>query len=138
MDKNSDIKTRSLVYVVNTDCVDTEKLKEIIKQSTGIESQLLPVKALDFLDKGNVLTIRNLINSNKNVSEVKLKITQQVFQEKFETDLGRYYTSKDTFGNTVLHECNIPLDTEVVQWFYNGTGLLSLTLNSKQLEINHV
>ena len=81
------------------------------------------------------LTIRNLINSNKNISEVKLKIKQQVFQETFETDLGKYYTTKDASNETVLYECNIPLDTEVVQWFYNGTGFLTLTLNSECLGV---
>ena len=131
----NEINTRKLVYVIDTDCVDTKKLKEIIEKSTGISTQLLPVKALDFIDKGNVLTIRNLINSNKNISEVKLKIKQQVFQETFETDLGKYYTTKDASNETVLHECNIPLDTEVVQWFYNGTGYLTLTLNAKCLEV---
>lgn len=90
------------------------------------------------LENSEKITIKKLINSNESVSEVKLKMVQQVFQEKFETELGRYFTTKSDDGSTTLYECNIPLETEVAQWYYNGMGLLTLTLNSKRLEINHV
>ena len=42
----------------------------------------------------NVLTIRNLINTNKKVGKVVLKTKHQIFQETFETDMGKYYTVK--------------------------------------------
>lgn len=84
---------------------------------------------------GKCITIRSLINTNKKVGIVQLKSRQQVFNEIFEVDLGRYYTVKGKNNETVLHECTIPLDTEITQWFYDGTGVLTLTLNGKQLGV---
>ena len=83
----------------------------------------------------NVLTIRNIINANKKVGKVVLKTKYKIFRETFETDLGNYYTVYDKNNEIVLHECNIPLDTEVAHWHFDGTGTLTLTLNAKDLEV---
>lgn len=83
----------------------------------------------------NRLTIRKLINTNKKIGKVVLKAKHQIFQEVFETDLGKYYTYYGKNNETLLNECNIPLDTEVLEWNFDGTTTLYLTLNTKDLEI---
>lgn len=90
--------------------------------------------------RGNIMeykgiTIRNLINTNKRVGKVILKARHQIFQEVFETDLGRYHTVKSANNETVLHECNIPLDTEVLEWHFDGTTTLCLLLSTKDLGV---
>ena len=83
----------------------------------------------------NILTIRNLINTNKRVGKVILKARQLIFLDVFETDLGVYHTVKSKNNETVLHECNIPLDTEVLEWDFDGTTTLCLLLSTKDLGV---